>query len=53
MCDLEKIKLTGKDIIEDRSRVDMIIWLEEVAGENVKMIVTEVFEELNEKPFFI
>jgi len=49
---LKKIKSAVKDIVEDRSRNLMLFGLEEAAGENLHVKTKEVFEELNEKPFF-
>jgi hypothetical protein len=49
---LKKIKTVVKDIVEDRSRNLMLFGLQETAGEDLHTKVKEVFEELNEKPFF-
>jgi hypothetical protein len=49
---LKKIKTVVKDIVEDRSRNVIIFGLNESAGENLHAKVKEVFEELDEKPFF-
>ena len=49
---LSKIKTAVKDIVEDRSRNVMIFGLAEADNENLHSKTLEVFEELNEKPFF-
>ena len=49
---LSKIKTVFKDILEDRSRNIMIFGLEEADKENLRVRTMEVFEELDEKPFF-
>ena len=49
---LSKIKNVVKDIVEDRSRNIMIFGLEETDKENLQNRTMEVFEELDEKPFF-
>jgi hypothetical protein len=51
MCDLEKIKSAVKDIVEYRSRNVMILGLEGVAGEYLRVKVTEVFEVLMRNQF--
>jgi hypothetical protein len=49
---LKKIKSAVKDIVEDRSRNVMILGLERVTGEYLRVKVTEVFEVgTDEKPF--
>ena len=49
---LSKIKTVVKDIVEDRSRNIMIFGTEETNKENLQNRIMEVFEELDEKPFF-
>ena len=49
---LSKIKTAVKDIVEDRSRYVMIFGLAEADNEDLHSKTLDMFEELNEKPFF-
>ena len=49
---LKNIKTAVKEIVEDRSRNIMIFGLKETDKENIDYKVSEVFQELDEKPVF-